>query len=164
MPSLISLIESIDDWQSKTDQQIYDALHSATIQYKDHQLWTWAGVASVAGNAGAEGLLTALQANDMTWAIHQLGGNGLDLSLDPIQSALYALWANGDGVPNLNLVALAVKRMISPLEDAALTATLLQVSLAKSKRLKYLAAASRWNSYVSNLSAWNGDPNTEPTL
>jgi hypothetical protein len=91
MPSLISLIESVDDWQSKTDQQLYDALHAATIQYQDHQLWTWVGVASVAGNAGAEGLLTALQANDMTWAVHQLGGNGLDLSLDPIQSALHAM-------------------------------------------------------------------------
>jgi hypothetical protein len=164
MSTLISLIESIDDWQSKTDQQLHDALHAETIQYQDHELWTWAGVAEIGGNACAEGLRIALEANNMGWAVHQLGGSGLDLSLDPIQSALYALFANGTGVPDLDLVALAVKRMISPLEDAGLTATLAQISLAKSKRLKYLAAASRWNSYVSNLSAWNGDPNTEPTL
>ena len=164
MSTLISLIESIDDWQSKTDQQLHDALHAETIQYQDHEQWTWAGVAETGGNACAEGLRIALEANNMGWAVHQLGGSGLDLSLDRIQSALYALWEDGDGVPNLNLVALAVKRMISPLEDAGITATLSQVSLAKSKRLKYLSAASRWNSYVSNLSAWNGDPNTEPTL
>jgi len=164
MSTLISLIESIDDWQSKTDQQLHDALHAETIQYQDHELWTWAGVAETGGNACAEGLRIALEANNMGWAVHQLGGSGLDLSLAPIQAALSALWANGAGVPDLDLVALAVKRMISPLEDAGITATLSQVSLARSKRLKYLAAASRWNSYVSNLSAWNGDPNTEPTL
>jgi hypothetical protein len=164
MSTLISLIESIDDWQSKTDQQLHDALHAETIQYQDHELWTWAGVAETGGNACAEGLRIALEANNMGWAVHQLGGSGLDLSLAPIQAALSALWGNGAGVPDLDLVALAVKRMISPLEDAGITATLSQVSLAKSKRLKYLAAASRWNSYVPNLSAWNGDPNTEPTL
>jgi hypothetical protein len=164
MSSLTSLIEAIDDWQNKTDQQLYDTLHDETIQYQDHTLWTWAGVASTGGNECAEGLRIALDANDMGWAVHQLGGSGLDLSLDPIQAALYALWANGAGVPNLNLVALAVKRMISVLENAGLTATLSQVSLAKSKRLKYLAAASRWNSYVSNLAAWDGSSNTEPTL
>ena len=164
MSTLISLIESIDDWQSKTDQQLHDALHAETIQYQDHELWTWAGVAETGGNACAEGLRIALEANNMGWAVHQLGGSGLDLSLDPIQAALSALWAYGAGVPDLDLVALAVRRMISPLEDAGITATLSQVSLARSKRLKYLAAASRWNSYVSNLSAWNGDPNTEPTL
>ena len=153
MSTLISLIESIDDWQSKTDQQLHDALHAETIQYQDHELWTWAGVAETGGNTCAEGLRIALEANNMGWAVHQLGGSGLDLSLAPIQAALSALWANGAGVPDLDLVALAVKRMISPLEDAGITATLSQVSLARSKRLKYLAAASRWNSYVSNLSA-----------
>jgi hypothetical protein len=164
MSSLISLIEEIDDWQNKTDQQLYDALHDEAIQYQDHALWTWAGVASVGGNTCAEGLRIALEANNMGWAVHQLGGSGLDLSLDLIQASLYALWAEGAGVPSLNLVALAVKRMISPLEAAGLTATLSQVSLAKSKRLKYLAAATRWNSYVSNLAAWDGSSNTEPTL
>jgi len=164
MSSLISLIEEIDDWQNKTDQQLYDALHDEAIQYQDHALWTWAGVASVGGNTCAEGLRIALETNNMGWAVHQLGGSGLDLSLDLIQASLYALWAEGAGVPSLNLVALAVKRMISPLEAAGLTATLSQVSLAKSKRLKYLAAATRWNSYVANLASWNGDSNTEPTL
>jgi hypothetical protein len=164
MSSLISLIEEIDDWQNKTDQQLYDALHDEAIQYQDHTLWTWAGVAEIGGNECAEGLRLALESNGKGWAVHQLGGSGLDLSLNPIQAALYALWANGAGVPNLNLVALAVKRMISVLENAGITATLSQVSLAKSKRLKYLAAATRWNSYVSNLAAWDGSSNTEPTL
>jgi hypothetical protein len=162
MASLINLIESIDDWQTLSDADLYDALNSATVPYEDHELWTWAGVATVAGNAGAEGLRLALEQNQMAWAIHQLGGRGLDLSLPPIQSALY--YFDSLGVPDMDTLALAVKRDRSPLESAGLTATQSQVSLARAKRLKSTAAAQRYNVYMAALAAWDGDPETEPTL
>ncbi len=162
MPSLISVIESIDRWADKTDQELYTALTTASIPYEDHELWTWAGIASVAGNAGAEGLRQALEANSMAWAIHQLGGKGMDLSLPAIQQTLYYL--DSLNIPGMAEVALAVKRDKTPLENAGLTATLSQVALARSKRLKSSVAVGRYNAYMSALASWNGDPQTEPTL
>jgi hypothetical protein len=162
MPSLISVIESIDGWADKTDQELYTALTTASIPFQDHELWTWAGVATVAGNAGAEGLRIALDQNQMAWAIHQLGGRGLDLSLPAVQQALY--YFDSLGVPGMELLALSVKRDKTPLENAGLTATLSQVALARSKRLKSSVAVGRYNAYMSALASWNGDPQTEPTL
>ena len=162
MPSLISVIETIDDWQTISDADLYAALTAETLPYEDHDLWTWAGVATVAGNAGAEGLRLALEQNQMAWAIHQLGGKGMDLSLPAIQQALY--YFDSLDVPGMDSLALAVKRNRSPLQAAGLIATIEQVTLARSKRLKAIAAATRYNVYVNALSAWNGDSQTEPSL
>ena len=116
----------------------------------------------VAGNSSAEALRMALEANGMGWVVHQLGGIGMDLSLDDVQATLYAL--DSAGVDGMGAVALAVKRNESLLERAGLSATLQQVSLERSKRLKIATAAGRYNTYVSAINAWDGDAQTEPTL
>lgn len=162
MSKLSDLIASIDDWQTKTASQLYSELSAENIPYRDRSLWTWAGIALVAGNVGAEGLRLALEQNNMGWAVHQLGGIGMDLSLDEIQQTLYLLDANG--VPGMEDVALAVKRNVSKLQQAGITATLAQVELEQSKRIKILAAAQRYNTYLAAINLWNGDPQTEPTL
>jgi hypothetical protein len=162
MSKLGDLIASIDDWNAKTPSQLHSELTAESIPYRDRTLWTWAGIASVAGNAGAEGLRIALEANNMGWAVHQLGGIGMDLSLDEIQQTLYLLDASG--VPGMEEVALAVKRNISKLQQAGITATLSQVELEQSKRIKILAAAQRYNIYLAAINLWDGGAQTEPTL
>ena len=86
----------------------------------------------------------------------------MDLSLPAVQQALY--YFDSLDVPGMATLALAVKRDRSPLQANGLTATIEQVSLARSKRLKAIAAATRYNVYVSALASWNGDSQTEPTL
>jgi hypothetical protein len=152
--SLISLIEAVPNWDTKTAQQVYDELNAATVPYSDPQMWTWAGVALVAGPEGAEGLRLSLEANNMGWAVHQLGGSGLQLSNDQVQGALLAFAAGG--VPNMTLLATTVKRKISKLEQAGITTTVSEVGLLKLKQAKLDAATNRLQAYREALSSWDG--------
>ena len=135
MYTLPVLIEAIADWQSKTAQQLHDALNVANVQYVDHELWTWNGIALVAGDVGAEQLRLALDAGGKGWVVYQLGGLGMDLSLDDVQAQLYALDAMG--VPGMADVALATKCMITPLQANSLSnVTVENVAAAKLTLLK----------------------------
>jgi hypothetical protein len=165
---LNELIQQIDDWQNKTSQQILDVLTTPSIEFVDSSQWTWAGVAAVAGNAGAEGLRVALEQGGMGWAVHQLGGSGLVLSLDPIQDVLRLLDANG--VPGMATVADATKRLISIAEQNELSVSLGDVDAAlvalqlQARRSELITnGASRWNAFCAAVDSWDGDP-AEPEL
>jgi hypothetical protein len=68
-------------------QSAYDAITTPSIERRDDQLWTWAGIAQFA-EEGTEQLKLAMEANGMSWAVHQFGGTGLPLSHPKIQQAL----------------------------------------------------------------------------
>jgi len=166
---LNELIQQIDDWQNKTSQQILDVLTTPSIEFVDSSQWTWAGVAAVAGNAGAEGLRVALEQGGMGWAVHQLGGSGLVLSLDTIQAALRMLDANG--VPGMGAIADATKRLISIAEQNELSVSLVDVDAAlvslqlQARRSELITnGATRWNAFCAAVDLWDGDPATEPVL
>ncbi len=162
---MIDLIKQIDDWQNKTPQQIADALNSPSVEYVDPQLYTWAGVALIAGPQGAEGLRIALEQNGMGWAVHQLGGSGLQLSNDLVQQAL--LGFAQAGVPGAASLASTGKRLISKLENAGLPAATVEsveeALFAEAKRELIAAAAQRYNAFVSAVDAWDGS-GEEPVL
>ncbi len=159
--SLISLIEAVPNWDAKTAQQVFDELSAATVPYVDNELWTWAGIAAIAGDTGASAMCEALIASGRLWAVHQLGGKGLDLSRDDIQGQLMQLHAAG--VPGMQSVALAVKRNISKLEQAGITTTVSEVGLLKLKQAKLNAAADRLQAYKEAMASWDG-VSTEPVL
>lgn len=126
--SLTNLIESVPDWQNKTPEQLHATLSDASILVEDHSLYTWAGVAVIAGDAGASALCSKLIEFGKLWAVHQLGGAGLDLANEEIQQQLYLL--DSLGVPGMSALAQHVHKYISPLQQAGIEATVEQVAEA----------------------------------
>ena len=159
--SFVNLIESVPDWQNKTPQQIYATLSDASILVEDHRFYTWAGVALVAGDAGASALCAKLIEFGKLWAVHQLGGAGLDLANEEIQQQLYLL--DSLGVPGMAALAQHVRHYVSPLQQAGIEATLADVALAHRKRILENAAVDRLQAYREALSIWDGS-GEEPVL
>lgn len=104
---------NLPDWQSKSPEDVLAYLSAESILYEDHQLWTWAGIAQVTGDEGASALCNKLIELNKLWAVHQLGGAGLDLANDEIQQQLY--YMHSIGVPGMADLASSVKRYYSPL-------------------------------------------------
>lgn len=153
--SLINAIQQVPDWQNKTAAEILTALQAETIPFIDPQQWTWAGVALVAGPDGAEGLRMALDANQLGWAVHQLGGSGLQLSADSVQPILYAFAQAG--VPNMEALARYVKRNISVIErDNLGSVTVEMVGVAAEKQKRIDLATDRLQSYREAIASWDG--------
>ena len=165
------LIEQLDDWQVKTIDEVWTELNELAWQYLDSDNYTWGGVADVLGNDGTEALRAALENNGSKWAVYALGGQpGLQLTRPEIQEALYLFEAAGL-VPNASKLAKHVKRVVSLLElhrlnpPKDLVATvLIGMQLGAIKREKKVIASSRYNAYCAAMEAWDGDPDTEPTL
>lgn len=166
---MLKKIISSMQYRIKTPEQILTELNDKNILYEDHSPWTWAGVASVVGNVGAESLRLALENNGMGWAVHQLGGSGLDLSLPDVQYALYALEALG--VEGMREVALSVKRMQSILEKNNIDTNIQEVTeIVNTLRIEYSRkqeidiALDRLINFKVNINNWDGNPETKPRL
>lgn len=157
-----NFIKQIPNWQSLTANQIVSALNEPTIEFVDPALYTWAGVALIAGPEGAEGLRVALEQNGMGWAVHQLGGSGIQLSNPMVQQAL--LGFAQAGVPGCATLAATGKRNISLLEQAGLppatvesvTEALAAIALAAAKQAKIAGASSRYNAFIDAVESWDG--------
>jgi len=126
--SISNLIQSVASWQTKTPEQLLAALSDPSVLVLDSRLYTWAGVAAIAGDAGASALCSKLIEFGKLWAVHQLGGTGLDLSNEEIQQQLYFL--DSVGVPGMIALAQTARKHVSPLEQAGLDATVEQVAEA----------------------------------
>lgn len=168
MKTLNTLIEQINGWNLKSSQEILNILNVKNIEYIDKTPWTWAGIADIVGNNGAESLKTALEKNGMGWSVYQLGGVGLDLSVAEVQNALYYL--ESIGVVGMKKIALSVKRTISILEQNGLNPTEAEIEEAKlsllledRKRQLMTASAERWNQFCNAVDAWDG-VSTQPEL
>lgn len=152
--SLTNLIQSIPDWQNKTPEQLHAVLSDSSILVTDNRLYTWAGVALIAGDAGASAMCSRLIEFGKLWAVHQLGGAGLDLSNDEIQQQLYLL--DSLGVPGMTALAQHVRHYISPLQQAGIEATLDDVALAQRRAILEDAAVDRLQLYREALASWDG--------
>ena len=159
--SLTNLIQSIPDWQNKTPQQLHAVLSDSSILVTDNRLYTWAGVALIAGDAGASAMCSRLIEFGKLWAVHQLGGAGLDLSNDEIQQQLYLL--DSLGVPGMAALAQHVRHTVSPLQAAGIEATVDDVALAQRRAILEDAAIDRLQAYREALSSWDGT-GEEPVL
>ena len=111
--TLQSLIQS---GNYDSPQAAYDAITSPTIEVRDDDLYTWAGVALVGGPVAAESLRIALEQNGMGWAVHQLGGAGLQLSNPLVQGALLQLAQAG--VPGCSELAAVGISFVTPWQQA----------------------------------------------
>jgi hypothetical protein len=163
------LIEQIDDWQTKTIDEVWAELNSPEHQYLDNENYTWGGVADVLGNDSTEALRAALENNGSKWAVYALGGQpGLQLTRPEIQEALYLFEAAGL-VPNSSKLAKHVKRVVSLLElhklnpSKDLVATVLSgMQLGVKQATKKIKKANQYNLDIIAIDNWDGNPATEP--
>ena len=149
-----SLIQSIEDWQIKSAKELAELINAKSIEVRDDELYTWAGVAIGAGPAGAEAFRLALEANGMGWAVHQLGGSGMQLSHPLVQQALLGFAQMG--VPGCaELAAVGINR-VSPWVQAGNTGECTEQDVtiglfAISKDSLRIAGAAKWNSWNTAL-------------
>jgi len=122
--ALKSLIARIPDWNTKSTQEILDALQAESIPFQNNENFTWKGISLVYipetghrfGREGCRLLQNVLIANGESWIVSQLA-NGLVLTDDEIQTTFYYLDSAGL-VPGARHVAREVKRNINLLEQA----------------------------------------------
>lgn len=124
--SLESLIQS-GGYQSATEA--YTAIMTPSVEVRDTQLYTWAGVADIIGPEAAEGLRVAFDSNGLGWVSLQLGGLGLPLSDVRVQQAL--LGFAQAGVPGCSALATKGVSMKAPWEVANLSGAPTQDQVAK---------------------------------
>jgi hypothetical protein len=159
---MIQLIQQIPNWQTRTAEEIVSLLNDPVILVVDPALYTWAGVATIAGPVGAESLRVALEANNMGWVVHQLGGSGIQLSHPDVQMALAGFAAAG--VPGAELLKATGVRHVSAMQQAGLEpADLASVQLAVRKQLLLDTATDRLQAFREALSSWTGS-GEEPVL
>lgn len=91
----MSLEQLIQAGNYASAQEAYQAIITPSAEVRDEQQYTWAGVAKIVGPEAAEALRIALNDNGMGWAVHQLGGTGLQLSDQLVQQALLGFAAAG---------------------------------------------------------------------
>ena len=152
---MINLIKNIPNWQTRTPEEIVSLLNDPVILVVDPALYTWAGVATIAGPVGAESLRVALEANNMGWVVHQLGGSGIQLSHPDVQMALAGFAAAG--VPGADLLKATGVRHVSEMQRAGLEpADVASVQLAVRKQILADAATDRLQAFRESLSSWDG--------
>jgi hypothetical protein len=165
-----TVIRTIQDWQSKSPQEILGLLQDETIPFVDPQKWTWGGLAEVFipetgkrfGRDGNKLLQDILLAQGDQWLISQLS-NGISLIDDEIQDTLYLLDSSGL-VPGAKHIARAVKRNISLLEQNKLPVpslleietTLHQMKLEVWRQAEEEQAWDRMQAFKIALRAYNG--------
>jgi len=146
----MSLQQLVQQNNYASAQAAYTAITAATIERRDDQLYTWAGVALIVGPVGAESLRVALEANGMGWAVHQLGGSGLQLSSELVQQALLGFAAAG--VSGCAELAAMGRSLVAPWQQAGIAEpTLGEVTEAwnaDQRRLAYESIVSRANAAI----------------
>ncbi len=159
---LARLISEVPFWQTLTPSQLVSELNADSIEVVDPQLYTWAGVALIAGAAGAEGLRLGLEGNGLGWVVHQLGGSGIQLSNPLVQQVLIVL--GQAGVPGCLALATTGIHYVSPAQNAGLPpATLSKVesaiallTLQATKQQMRQDGASRYNVYIDAIDEYDG--------
>ena len=113
----MSLEQLIQTGNYASAQEAFTAITAASVEVRDNQLWTWAGIAQLAGDETADALEQYLVSVGRTWVISQLGGRGLPLSDAKIQELLLGLAPTIPGCAILAAQGLSLK---SPWQVAGL--------------------------------------------
>jgi len=162
---IAKLIQQLPAWQGLEPQQIVDLLNAETIEVKDEQMYTWAGIALTIGPEAAESFRVYLETNNMGWVVHQLGGSGIQLSNPLVQEMLLGfsqaglLWASTLMLTGRRMVSLMTKEGLEVATVQNVEAGLLTIR----KQQLEDAAVNRLQTYREALSSWDGS-GEEPVL
>lgn len=105
------LIEQIDDWQTKTIDEVWAELNANTKQFVSDQWWSLLGIAQVIGDANVSPFIAYLKSINLEWVATQAAGRGIPIGELAINTILRSL-GNVDALA----IAEAGRRMVSPLE------------------------------------------------
>lgn len=125
--SLEYLIES-GGYQSA--QEAFQAITTASVERRDDQPYTWAGVADIIGPEATEALRVKFDTSGFGWVSLQLGGLGLPLSDSRVQAVLTGFAQMG--LPGCDTLLAKGISMMPPWQAAGLaqTPTLAEVQAA----------------------------------
>jgi len=84
----MSLQSLIANGNYESAQAAYDAITTPSVEVRDDQLYTWAGVADLVGPEAAENLRIKFDTNGLGWVSLQLGGLGLPLTDNRVRLAM----------------------------------------------------------------------------
>ena len=152
------------EFDANDDAGVVSTLNAQSIDVVDEELYTWAGVALYAGPEAAEGFRIALDANGMGWAIHQLGGSGLQISNPMVKGAVEQFVAGG--LPLQPLLDQVFQTASPAQQSLGRDATLQDVAdyrLQLQKQTLEDAAVDALQTFREALSAWDGT-GTAPVL
>ena len=158
------LIEQIDDWQSKTIDEVWAELNANTKQFVSDQWWSLLGIAQVIGEVNVSPFIAYLKSINLEWVATQAAGRGIPIGDPSINTILRNL-----GSTDAWLIAEAGRRMVTPLEfyDLApskdLVATVLSgMQLGVKQAAKKIKKANQYNLDIVAIDQWDGNPDTEP--
>jgi len=124
----MSLQSLIREGNYATAQEAFTAITTASVEVRDDQLWTWAGIAQLAGDETVDALEQFLVSVGRTWVISQLGGTGLPLSDPKIQELLLGL---AHTIPGCAILAAQGISLKAPWQAAGLPGAPTQDQVAK---------------------------------
>lgn len=170
------LIEkNIDDWQTKTIDEVWAELNEDSHLFVDPDWWSLLGLAKIIGHEKVKPFTEYLDSVGFGWVAIQAAGKGVPIGDLEINTMLRML-GNPDGIK----IADAGRRQASLLElhklnpPKELVATVLSgMQLGAKKREKKILCSTEYNTDVAARAAkynrdiiaidnWNGDPATEP--
>ncbi len=167
---LKQLIRQIPGWKDMILTELTDYLNVENIEVKDEQLYTWAGIALLAGPVNAEYLKVALEQNNLSWAVHQLGGTGLQLSNPLIQQVLLSF--HQAGIPGcLELANVGIKRISMwtkaggkyPISTDKVDEARKELIIEELRESKLMEASREYNKFLDFINSWDGT-GEEPNL
>ena len=103
----------------ESPQAAYDAITTPSVERRDDQKYTWAGVADLIGPEATEGLRIKFDTSGFGWVSLQLGGLGIQLSDARVQLVLLGFaQANVAGCATLAAKGIS---LVAPWQAAGIT-------------------------------------------
>ncbi len=156
MQSLISTYAQAE-YDAGDDGAVVDVLNTESVEVRDDALYTWAGIALLAGAEAAEMLRLALEQSSMGWAVHQFGGTGLQMTNPLVRSAVEQFILAGIPLePILDATISFVSPSVQSLGREVVLADVAAYRLSVLKQTLEGAATDRLQAYREALSSWDG--------
>lgn len=161
-----SVIRSLGDWISMTDDAIVAALFAVDQQYAEPDKWTSLGIASIIGDENMPALLAFMDSTNRSWLRQDLSFPGLPIG-DPVFNAKLMATNN----PYCVQIAQYGRRLVSrcylaklPEDRDSILRTLGKMRLDSEIGSMLRDGANRWNAYKQAVELWDGNPATRPRL
>jgi len=161
-----SVINSIPDWQSKTDAEIVAEAIAKTIPYADPEWWSSWGVAACIGAEKVKPLLARLRTTDFDWVADAITGNKAPFGDANVNAMMLA-----SGDPDLIKLAQATRYNkslcdqfgVAEDEQAIIdTARLMRVEIER--EAGKAESRARYNANMTAWDIWPGPPAERPQL
>lgn len=161
-----SVVNSVEGWQGKTDEEIVAVATAKTIPFADTEWWSSFGVASVIGAENVTPLLERIRMTNFAWVADAITGSKAPFGDLAVNSMMLA-----SGDPDMIKLAKATRynkslcQMFGVQEDPAAIAATAEIMRVEILRDAGKAASrKRFNDNMNDWDNWPGPPTPEPQL